>query len=186
MAAEYGADFIGILFSPLSKRCVDLKTGKKIAQATRKKGAEPIAVFVNETLEEILNISKATGIKMFQLHGDLSKKAAKQLSSYGSLIYALVANEQKTPLEEVDFLLFDASKESAVSAPFDWTHFSPPKNKKWILAGGLTPDNVAEAIKTLSPDGVDVASGVEDPITLRKNPALLKAFIERAKRAGKP
>ena len=67
--------------------------------------------------------------------------------------------------------------------PFDWKVFSPLKHTFWMLAGGLNPNNVGEAITLLKPGGVDVATGVEFPYTKRKDPLLVKAFIEAAKTA---
>ncbi|KAK3288554.1 hypothetical protein CYMTET_3975 [Cymbomonas tetramitiformis] len=80
----------------------------------------------------------------------------------------------------VDYLLIDGMKPGSGEA-FDWSKLKVPRGasrRGWILAGGLTPDNVAEATKILHPDVVDVSSGVTDASGTKKDPAKVKAFIE--------
>jgi phosphoribosylanthranilate isomerase len=182
LAAQLGADSIGIIFSDNSKRNVDLSTAKEIAQAGKQAGAEPIGVFIDQSADQIISICEKVGLNSVQLHGRISRKALPLLSHY-NVIYALGVGNKEINIERLPMsvtLLFDSTKPGSGS-PFDWTAFPPPANFHWILAGGLNPNNVAEAIVLLKPYGVDVATGVEYSNNTRKDPALVKAFINAAK-----
>jgi len=179
-AASLGADYIGIIFAEGSKRQVDVSAAKRIARAAIDYGAEPVGVFVDETPEEIFSICKETGIYRLQLHGEISRHALNDLVDDFSVIYTMPSVLSKNnSIPPTVTLLYDNLKPGS-GEPFDWTAFSPPANFRWMLAGGLNPMNVAEAIALLKPYGVDVATGVEFPNSTRKDPALVKAFIEAA------
>lgn len=184
-ASRMGADYIGMIFSDCSKRKVPLLLAKSIADAAKKEGAEPVGVFVDETAEQILSICEQTGIRVIQLHGTLSRQALYALPEAYSIIYAhavaenrSIDQEQGLPSRVVP--LYDNTK-GGTGSPFDWSTFSPPKDRHWFLAGGLNPNNVAKAIALLKPHGVDVATGVEFSDRIRKDPPLVKAFIQAAK-----
>lgn len=181
-AARLGADYIGIIFSDRSKRKVEQQMGKQIAAAAQQQGATPVGVFVDESAEEILTICNETGIAFVQLHGAISQSTVNVLPF--PVFYAIEVQGNRTVLETPQLPskaipLYDCGKGGS-GIPFDWVHFSPPDHP-WILAGGLHPGNVREAIDKLNPYGVDVATGVELPQCTRKDPDLLKAFIKRAK-----
>ena len=95
VAALAGADFIGILFSSLSPRSVSIKRAKEIARAARLEGAEVIGVFVDEELEEILQIVKELDLHYVQLHGDRSRRALDALPKELQIIY--VVDERPLP-----------------------------------------------------------------------------------------
>ena len=184
-AARLGADYIGMIFADRSRRKVSLSVAKSIADVAKNLGVEPVGVFVEQTANDIDCICQQTGINTVQLHGAISRQAAPILLSNYSIIYAIsvekngvVTQTQTMPLSVMP--LYDNSN-GGTGVSFDWMTFSPLKNTFWILAGGLTPENVTEAIALLKPDGVDVASGVEFPNTTRKDPTLVKAFIHAAK-----
>lgn len=184
-AALSGADYIGIIFSDISKHKVSLPLAQDIAYAARQAGAEPIGVFIDETASQIALICEKTGIHWIQLHGPIPQQDLPLLLGHYSIIYTLSVQKNGSlshPMELPDSmtLLYDTLK-GGTGIPFDWKTFSPPTNRCWILAGGLNPNNVEEAITLLQPHGVDVASGVEFPHTIRKDPALVKAFIQTAK-----
>lgn len=177
-AARAGADYVGMIFATSSKRLVDLSTAKKIAEAAREFGAEPVAVFNDQTAEQIIDICIQTGIKTVQLHEAGAKAAFDLLKEIYSIIYRLADFSQTAPPGTLP--LYDPS--SGTGKRFDWASSTPPKNRSWMLAGGLTPENVSEAISLLHPTVVDAASGVEFPQKLRKDPALVEAFIKAAKK----
>ncbi len=179
-AASLGADYIGINFVSYSKRYVTVEKGREIVLAAREGGAEPVGVFVDEAWDEIVSICEVTGLKSVQLHGKKSRAALPFLLTKYAIIYA-IPHDFKQALPEEVFLLFDGSQPGG-GRPFSWDSFIPPRGRHWILAGGLNPGNVAAAIRQLTPFCVDVASGVERPGSLRKDPVLIKAFIEEAKR----
>lgn len=185
MAAEYGADFIGIIFAKRSKRYVEPSQAKIIAEAAFNAGAIPVGVFVEHSAEEILEICEEAVLFTAQLHGETSKKAIDQLQDHLALIYAIQVEKNGAVKEILDLPpyitpLYDCLQGGS-GLTFDWNAFTPPSNREWILAGGLTPENVASAIELLQPSMVDVAGGVELFNSTRKDPKLVKAFIQAAK-----
>jgi tryptophan synthase beta subunit len=180
-AAREGCDYIGINFSPRSKRCVAPHLGKEIADAARLHGAEPVAIVVDETLEEIRTICEETHIKTIQLHGERSRSFCKQLVEDFTVIYAIHVKQDGSyeRIEEERCLYLFDNMQSGSGKTFNWESFSPPAHGRWMLAGGLNPDNVGEAIIKFNPYGVDTASGVEKD--LRKSGDLMKQFIQNAK-----
>jgi phosphoribosylanthranilate isomerase len=184
-AACLGADYIGIIFADHSRRKVSLPVAKCIADVSKKADAEPVGVFVDQTADQIASICEQTGINTVQLHGAISQQALHDILSYYSIIYAIsvekngiTSQTQTLPISVIP--LYDNAN-GGTGVPFDWMAFSSPKKTCWMLAGGLNADNVAEAIALLKPNGVDVATGVEFPNSIRKDPMLVKAFIQAAK-----
>lgn len=183
-AVRAGVDYIGIIFTARSKRIVSLPLGKDIADVSRDLGAEPVGVFMDQTADQIIYICEQTGIKKVQLHGIIAQQALHVLLSNYSVIYAMFdeKNEMTFQTESLPFSVIPLYEQSqGTGRSFAWSKFSAPKNTPWILGGGLHPGNVANAIALLKPSGVDVASGVEYPNSLRKDPVLVKSFIQAAK-----
>lgn len=178
-AAKCGADFIGINFSKRSKRRVSIPVGKEIVQAIGKGQSKAVGIFVDETAEQIAAICQATGIRIVQLHGQGARSAFSSLQRTYTIFYAM-EYDKAIELPHDVFPLYD-NMGGGKGVVFDWKKFTPPKNHHWFLAGGLNPENVGEAIRLLHPYGVDAASGVEFPQTVRKDPNLIKAFIDAAK-----
>lgn len=168
-AALSGANFIGLLFSAKSTRCVSLGLAKQIAQAAREGGAEVVGVFVDEGIEEILKIVQALDLHYVQLHGDNPRKACSALPAALRIIY--VADGGPLPIHldpNKDFLLFERMEPT-------------PKPFRFFIAGGLNSGNVANAIQQLKPDGVDVSSGIESAPAI-KDLTKIKTFIQKVKR----
>ncbi len=183
-AASHGADYVGIIFATGSKRAVSPTKAKDIVLAARSYGAEPVAVFVDESIEQIISSCALADIRTIQLHKRRKIEEILLLQKHFSLFYAIAVEEDGLS-EEIPsgvIPLFDA-KNGGSGRPFDWKRFSPPKDRPWFLAGGLNPENVSLAIALLDPYGVDVASGVEYPSSIRKDPLLVEAFIRTAKEA---
>lgn len=188
-AVQEGADQIGIIFAPSSKRYVSLPEALAIVDIILQGGAEPVGVFVDESVDQILSICQATGIKTVQLHGAVSPASLTALQEHVSVIYAVYVDAHGMTSLPQNFpegaiLLFDTLG-SGSGRTFHWNTFSPPKTAPWILAGGLTPSNVSTAIALLNPNGVDVASGVEYAHSTRKDPHLVRSFITIAKQSQK-
>lgn len=184
-AARFGADYIGIIFADRSRRRVSLPVAMSIVEGVKRANAEPVGVFVDQTADQIISICKQTGINTVQLHGAIARQALPVLLDHYSIIYAMSVEKngvisQAQTLPTTVMPLYDYSN-GGTGIPFDWRAFSPPKNTHWVLAGGLNADNVAEAIALLKPNGVDAATGVEFPNSTRKDPILVKAFIQAAK-----
>jgi phosphoribosylanthranilate isomerase len=167
LAVESGADYIGLLFSKISPRAIDLNLAKEIVQAVREAGGEPVGVFADETEERILEIIDALQLKIVQLHGDLPRKAKVPVQ----VIY--VADGKPLPdtlRKDRDFLLFER-------------HFEDPKGFRFFVAGGLNGENVQEFISKYHPQGVDVSSGVEKNLGV-KDSDKIKQFIKKARPFG--
>jgi len=165
-AVKLGADYIGLLFSDLSIRKIDLETAKRIAEAVREAGGEPVGVFADETIEEILSIAKALDLKTVQLHGDSPRKACVHLPM--RKIYVADGGPLPENLDpDTDFLLFEKIHQDP--GPF-----------RFFIAGKLSAENVGKQIETHRPFGVDLSSGVEISPGV-KSVEKIKAFIEKVR-----
>ncbi|WP_368653940.1 phosphoribosylanthranilate isomerase [Ornithinibacillus sp. 4-3] len=185
VAAEKGADFIGFIFAP-SKRQISPALAKTITSSLPP-SVKKVGVFVNETVEKMEQITKEVGLDFVQLHGDESAEIAKQLSA--KVIRAYSSNhlaEADFSSYPCDYLLMDSPGEAyrgGSGKVFDWSlldTLAVPREKV-ILAGGLSSENVEQAIKLVSPAGIDVSSNVET--NGRKDHEKIKQFIQAARYA---
>ena len=194
--AAGGADFIGLNFWPRSKRYLAPDRAPMIASVVRSTGsAKIVGVFVDPEIDEIQSIVSTVDLDIIQLHGDEDPALVKKISLavYRPVWKALPIASQRD-LNALDMwpaeaLLLDAPTpgRGGAGAPFDWQLAREARQRypkiKFVLAGGLTPDNVAQAIATVQPWAIDVASGVEAAPGI-KDPAKLEAFMGAARLAG--
>ncbi len=212
LAAELGADAVGFHFAA-SKRQVTAAQVAAITQRLDGR-VERVGVFRSRDAEEIARTAAAAGLTAVQLHGGLDEglleRLAERFAGGVRMIQTLhwAVGEGATPayaeqlagqigrvaaLGFVDRVLIDSKVGSAMGGTgvaFDWgaargVFASAPGGVRLIVAGGLRPDNVAQAIAQLGPWGVDVSSGVEASPG-RKDPALVERFIGNARAAGTP
>jgi phosphoribosylanthranilate isomerase len=198
LAAEAGADAVGFVFASSPRRV----TAAQVAAITPHLPAslEKIGVFVDATLDEIFATVRDCGLTGVQLHCEAGPGLPAQLrENFGTELRILrvvhfgpeAAHHAAAIMADknVDAILVDSRTATAVGGTgvaFDWTSAretlfqSTEAGRRLIAAGGLTPDNVAEAIATLRPWGVDVASGVE-MAPGRKDPRKVRAFIANAR-----
>jgi len=190
-AIEGGADWIGFNFFPPSPRYVTPARAKELA--TRHKDAPArVGLFVNPTEAMIAEVLDEVPLDILQLY-DAEDALPALHARFGLPIWRPVgmATMEDLPLglEGADALLLEAKPPPDATRPggnavrFDWTltrkwHAPGP----WLLAGGLDPDNVAEAIRLSGAEAVDVSSGVERSKG-GKDPALIEAFIRNARAA---
>lgn len=176
-AARAGANYIGIIFHSSSPRHVNIEQAVNVAEASRRSGATPVAVFVNQTDVEMRLICEATHIKTVQLHGEIARAHHHLLPDDYQRIY--VSSESDNNLhhldKERDFILID-HREPGQGKSINWMKFQYHLPFRWFLAGGLTSVNVQHAIDVLQPDGVDVSSGVESSRG-NKDISLIQQFI---------
>jgi phosphoribosylanthranilate isomerase len=164
-AAEQGATALGFIFWPRSPRAVSAERAAEII-AELPSGITTVGVFVNEPIDGIRAIVAKTGITTVQLHGDEPPAYADALS--WPLIRAVEADDVEDACgawgEETVLLLdsIDPVRRGGTGVPVDWTlAANVARRRRLVLAGGLTPDNVAAAIQAVRPYGIDVSSGVE-------------------------
>lgn len=187
MAASLGADAVGINFYRGSRRYVPVSEAAPIVAAVRGK-AVPVAVFVNELPETIADICRELRIEVVQLSGREPPAVARRLPFRRIKAVHVrdgseIAAYRNYPCEE---LLLDADvpgEYGGTGKTLDWSRIAIiDLGKPWLLAGGLTAENVAEAIRLARPAGVDVAGGVES-LPGKKDPGKVKCFIQNAKEA---
>jgi len=183
---ELGADFISIMHYTKSTRHVELNTIRDIVQTVLVAGKLPIVVVVDLDAKQINHLLEKTGAPIIQLHGDISRAACLDLPENVRRVFVVPVREdgnfemrydaiiQKLNPER-DILLFDSEKGGSGRA-FDWGNFSNPYPFPFILAGGLSPENVNSAIRLLKPSIVDVSSGVENS-SGEKDMSLVMKFI---------
>ena len=187
-AAEYGADAIGLVFAQ-SPRRVGVKEAREIA-ATLPDGVLKVGVFVDEGPERMLRIALEVGLDLVQLHGDETPEAVSAVRAGGlRVIKALRVRDTGSLVRamggyEADLFLLDAYSEKArggTGERFDWEVAKSLTGRDNILvSGGLTPENVREAIRFFEPYGVDASSSLEDAPG-KKNVERVRRFIVAAK-----
>jgi len=189
-SAQAGAHYIGIVFHHQSSRFVSIEKAKEISIIAHRFGAKPVAVFVEQSANKMLEICSITGINVVQLHGEISRSQHQLLPQHYIRIYAQSINNTGEIEKDTtsglshcdpsrDFLLFD-NKTPGNGMAFDWQRFSYHGRFRWFLAGGLTAKNVATAISTLQPNALDISTGVENKFG-RKEINLIEQFINSAK-----
>jgi phosphoribosylanthranilate isomerase len=194
VAADSGADLIGLVFFPPSPRSL---TPDRAAQIVRNapSGVKKVGLFVDADDAAIDAVLAAVPLDLLQLHGSESpaRVAALKARTGRPVIKAVKLGTAAdlaaaAPYVGVaDGILFDAVPPKGATRPggnalaFDWSILSGNAPRcTWILSGGLKPDNVAEAIRITGATCVDVSSGVEDRPGV-KNPAKIRAFIAAAR-----
>lgn len=205
VAAEAGADAVGFVFAPSPRRV----TAERVAAIVPRlpTAIEKIGVFVDATLDEIAATVEAAGLTGVQLHSEVTADATAKLRARfgpGLRILRVVHFEAGAPERavaaaqdvscdaSVGAILVDSRTATAVGGTgktYDWAEarrvvFDAMKETKLVAAGGLTPENVAEAIATLHPWGVDVVSGVE-VAPGQKDAAKVRAFVANARATRK-
>ncbi len=191
LAVELGAWALGFILWPGSKRACDPDIAAALAARLRRR-VKTVGVFVNPTLDEVAHAADAIGLSHVQLHGDEGPAfCAEAARRTGCRVIKAVPVRSGADLQAaevfraVDYHLLDtghAALRGGTGETWDWA-LAPvrPSAVPKILSGGLTPENVADGIRTLQPFAVDVASGTEVPGQPGiKDHERLRAFIEAA------
>jgi len=181
-AAEAGAWAIGLVFARESPRFVNAKQALAITDALPKTVLR-VGVFQNQSLDVISRVEREVPLDLIQLHGhekDEQCLAVGRARCIKAVVLLDAPSVDRVARFSSDFLLVDRPRGSAhPTAPWKLAAQLAAKREKTLLAGGLTPENVAEAIREVKPWGVDVASGVERSPGV-KDPRLIRAFVEAA------
>jgi len=183
--ASLGVNAIGLVFFDKSPRNLSLYQAKEICSALPD-DIITIGVFVNESFAEIMRIAEYCRLKAIQLHGQETPDLVKRLKKEGLKVIKALFVEKKPSIHEIDnykasAYLVECGKgvlPGGNALTWDWGKaLDLSKKYPLILAGGLTPENIAAAIEAGMPDAVDVSSGVEASPG-RKDFVRVKLFIE--------
>lgn len=185
LAAEAGADAIGMIFAP-SRRRVEISQAREIAAAVPD-GLHAVGVFRDHLADEVLEIVEAVGLDAVQLHGNEPPSTSHRVRPHVRFVIRAMAagDPQLDAIDEhrPDVVHLDAPTPGG-GVPFDWSLVGDMGARhRLLLAGGLRPENVAEAIAAVRPWGVDGATGTEATFG-KKDPDKLRRFITEAKTAG--
>ena len=195
-AISSGAAMLGLNFYPASPRHITLERAQQIADAVAGR-ARLVGVFVNMNLSGIRQIARAVPLDCIQLHGDELREECTELAGDFEVIRAIQVTPQFRPDELAAYaccrgLLLDAPspQHGGSGQSFDWHNIDWPAIREaapWAelyLAGGLTAENVVEAIRIAHPDVVDVASGIEESKGI-KSAMKMRAFATAVQAAGR-
>ncbi|PKV83768.1 phosphoribosylanthranilate isomerase [Streptomyces sp. TLI_146] len=180
-AVEAGADAVGFVFAA-SPRTVDAQAARQLALRVPEH-VLTVGVFRGQPVDEVRRLTEESGIRAVQFHGDEGPEYYTALRAPGrTLIRATAATEvpvRRGELDE-DMLLLDAPDPGS-GKPWNWASpgFTAPEGR-WLLAGGLHPDNVRRAVEATGAWGVDVSSGVESERGV-KSERLIRAFLAAAR-----
>lgn len=189
-AVRAGADWLGLNFWPTSKRHLTLAQASDVVRAARQERPEVaiVGVFVDQPLGEVTAVLSALELDRAQLHGDEPPDYVRRLGDRAIKAVPLAEPAQLDELAEYDcpVVLVDTPSPGRGGSGIvgDWSAArEAATQRRVILAGGLTPDNVADAIAQVQPWGVDVASGVESAPGV-KDVALMAHFVAQARAAA--
>lgn len=196
-AAEAGADFLGVVLVPESPRYVSPGTAEILLRGI---GAETVAVVADLSAEQAVDVAARVGASVVQLHGREAPEVVAAVRESGPWsVWKAIGVRGSSDLkrgidlygEVSDGLLLDGwdpTLRGGTGRRFAWTDIRRagallPPDLLFVVAGGLTPDNVGEAIRVLRPDVVDVSSGVEEQPGM-KDRAKVEAFLATVRKCG--
>ncbi len=196
-AVAGGAALVGFNFYGRSPRCGDTGTVKQLA-ANVPAGVRTVGLLVDDSDARIAEILSNCDLDLLQLHGhETPERVAEIRARFGKPVIKVIPVSEAADLDRAaayepvaDYLMFDAKppKSMANALPggnalsFDWALLSGRRfQQPWLLAGGLTADNLVEAVRISGAPMIDVSSGVEDRPG-EKNVSKIKAFLDASKR----
>ncbi|MEU8432597.1 phosphoribosylanthranilate isomerase [Streptomyces sp. NPDC029216] len=178
-AVAAGADAVGFVLAPGSPRTIGSAAARELAERVPER-VLTVGVFRGQPLEEVRRLAEESGVRGVQLHGDEGPEYYEALRAPGrTLLRATAEHVARCGEYGEDLLLIDAPDPGS-GKPWNWgsAEFTAPEGR-WLLAGGLGPANVREAVRATGAWGVDVSSGVERERGV-KSPELIRAFIDAA------
>jgi phosphoribosylanthranilate isomerase len=193
--ASAGADFIGLNFWPKSKRYVAPERAPMLASVIRSTGtAQIVGVFVDTDPDEVASVLAQVDLDILQLHGNEPPDEVAAIANlarrplWKAIAAASVGDIERLESWPTDAIMLDAPSpgRGGSGKPFDWAIAREAKKRhparRFVIAGGLSSDNVGAAVTQLAPWAVDVASGVETAPGI-KDPAKVDAFIAAVRAA---
>ncbi len=196
-AVAGGASLVGFNFYGCSPRCVDPATARQLA-ANLPAGVRTVGLLVDDSDARIAEILGNCDLDLLQRHGhETPERVAEVRARFGKPVIKAIPVSEAADLDRAaayetvaDYLMFDAKPPKAMTnalpggnaLSFDWTLLSGRRfQRPWLLAGGLTADNLIEAVRISGAPMVDVSSGVEDRPG-EKNVRKIKAFLDATRR----
>lgn len=178
LAAELGAGYVGFVLVPASPRCVPVERLRELTGGLPA-GVKRVGVFADADRETILRAAKGN-FDIIQLHGEESSEFAASLPYPVWKAVRAVAGTELEPLAEwkVERFLFDAASGGS-GRRCDWS-LAAQAARRWriMLAGGLSPENIREAIQTVHPVGVDLSSSLETALGIKSEEKMKTLFKE--------
>jgi phosphoribosylanthranilate isomerase len=186
LAAGLGADAVGMIFAASPRRITSAEARDIVYRLPPE--VLSVGVFRNESVARVAEIANTIGLRAVQLHGNETPEDTRWLATRVPVVIKAFAATDPNLLRAADYgahrLLIDSATPGSGQV-FDWAVLEEaPLNKPFILAGGLDPTNVADAVSAVQPWGVDVASGVEASPG-KKDPAKVRRFIAAARAAAR-
>jgi len=188
-AIDAGVDMLGLNFVPASPRCIDVALAHAIARVARGR-ARIVGVFADADERVIRDVADDVPLDLVQLHGDETPEFVSKLGRRAFKAIAIGSAEDVAFAKTYpgDLLLVDArvvGQRGGTGVRIDPALVAPlARERPMLLAGGLGPENVADAIRHVVPRGVDVASGVE-VLPGIKDEGMMRRFVEEARRAAR-
>jgi phosphoribosylanthranilate isomerase len=187
LAVAMGADAVGFVFAPSPRQVA----AQLVRDIVRRLPSEvmTVGVFRDAAPERVVNVVNSAGLSAAQLHGRETGEQTKWVRQRVPVVLKAFTGGDPAIAQAGDYgadmVLIDSASPGSGKV-FDWSLAEDlPAGQRLVLAGGLTPDNVAEAMARVRPFGVDVVSGVESEPG-HKDPRLVRAFISAAKAAARP
>lgn len=183
LAIELGADAIGLVMAEVSPRNIDLETATRLAG--RAEGVDSFLVTADADPDWVLATARSIGVTGVQPHGEGSEEASAMAAEAGFKVLRPVpvdgpVSVDHVPLDQIPILdTARAGLHGGTGERWDGSLLGSIE-RRWVLAGGLNADNVAEAVAELRPWGVDASSGLESSPG-QKDPARIRSFIEEAR-----
>ena len=200
-AAQAGADYVGLVFVPERRRRITPAAAQEIAAGLRQTGPNPpkvVGIFAGQPLDEVAQTATGCGLDLAQLCGGESLDYCNQLRSQAGIDIIRVVHVPDNAAQDAASLFPTIQEfrgqghlvtldrqvdglQGGTGQSFDWDTAAQLSRQgiDFFLAGGLTPDNVAQAVAAVQPWGVDVSTGVETGGV--KDPGKIRAFINNAK-----
>ena len=188
LALDQGVDALGFNFFPPSPRYIDPANARAIIRRLPPFSVW-VGLFVNAAVEKVLETAQAAGVQAIQLHGDETPEYCHKLSNWPLLKAiridgsAIRENLQEYPVQAFLLDVKDDVRFGGTGKSFDW-RLAKGINHPVVIAGGLRPDNVREAVLAAAPYGVDVCSGVESRPG-KKDARLLAEFMNEVRNVSR-
>lgn len=187
-AIEFGAEFAGFVFYPPSPRALEISEAAELV-GSMQRSIKAVGLFVNPQDTLLEDVLASVPLDFIQLHGSESPQRVRRIrAKFGLPVIKAISIGNQADIRKAyayervaNWILFDSKPEAlpgGMGLKFDWSLLENYRHTKpWMLAGGLNAENVGKAFASLSPDIVDVSSGVEDRPG-QKSPQKIQEFIE--------